>query len=109
MITKPSDCPFCKLDREILLEDEYCYAIYDLYPVNKGHVLVIPKSHEDDFFYVDPFFEEYCWAMVHKVKEFLDRQFKPDGYNVGINVGVAGDQTIGHVHIHVNPGRGNYK
>ncbi len=66
-------------------------------------------------------------ALVHKVKELLDSQFKPDGYNVGINVGVAGGQTIGYVHIHVIPryvgdvedptggvrnvipGKGNYK
>lgn len=103
MITEPSDCPFCNPNREILLDDEYCFAIYDLYPVNEGHALVIPKSHEDDFFYLDPFYEDHCWAMVHKVKVLLDERFKPHGYNVGINVGVAGGQTIGHVHIHVIP------
>ena len=43
------------------------------------------------------------WALVNVVRERLEREARPDGYNLGVNVGAAAGQTIGHVHIHVIP------
>jgi diadenosine tetraphosphate (Ap4A) HIT family hydrolase len=37
------------------------------------------------------------------VKIIIDREFRPDGYNVGVNIGEAGGQSIPHLHIHVIP------
>ena len=96
-------CPFCKPDREIVLRSDTCLAIYDKYPVNKGHMLVIPKRHVKDYFDLDHSEVESIWNMVHQVKKFLDSEYHPQGYNIGFNIGHDAGQTIDHVHIHVIP------
>ena len=100
---KQEDCPFCNISREIILESDMCMAIYDQYPVSKGHVLVIPRRHMKDYFGLSQQEIKDLWVMVEKVKEFLESKYKPDGYNIGFNVGMAAGQTIDHVHIHVIP------
>lgn len=103
MNTDPLDCPFCNLNCEVLLKNEYSFAIYDKYPVSEGHVLVIPRVHVADFFSLDSLVREQCFEMVGEVKRLLDERFSPDGYNVGVNIEEAAGQTIGHVHFHVIP------
>lgn len=77
--------------------------ILDKFPVNKGHSLVIPKRHCTDIFVLNP--EEWMDFpfTIEKTKSMLDREFKPDGYNVGMNCGETAGQTILHAHIHVIP------
>ena len=103
--TEKLDCPFCNPDseRELIVESATAYAIYDKFPVNYGHVLVIPKRHCSDYF--DLSFKEQaaCIFMLNKVKEIVSDRFKPDGFNVGINVGEKAGQTVNHVHIHLIP------
>ena len=41
--------------------------------------------------------------MVNRIKIILQKQFNPDGFNVGININAVAGQTINHVHIHVIP------
>ena len=103
MAMEPKYCPFCNISREIILESDMCMAIYDQYPVSKGHVLVIPRRHMKDYFGLSQQEIKDLWVMVEKVKEFLESKYKPDGYNIGFNVGMAAGQTIDHVHIHVIP------
>jgi len=44
-------CIFCSREElNIIAENELCFAIYDKYPVNLGHVLIIPKRHYKSFF-----------------------------------------------------------
>ena len=98
-------CPFCILtdEREIIAESASAYAIFDIYPVNPGHTLVISKRHIQDYF--DLSFEEQsdCWVLVNKVKGLISEKFNPNGYNIGINVGDSAGQTIPHLHIHLIP------
>lgn len=100
-----SACIFCQpeSEREIIVESATAYAMYDKFPVNKGHALIIPKKHVENYF--DLTFKEQsaCFFMLNKVKEIINEEFKPDGFNVGINIGKAAGQTIFHVHIHLIP------
>lgn len=100
---KQKDCPFCDINREIILESDLCLAFYDQYPVNKGHTLVIPKRHVKDYFELSQEEVYDVWQMVGKVQEFLEIEYNPNGYNIGFNVGRDAGQTIDHVHIHVIP------
>lgn len=99
------DCPFCNPDseRELIVESATAYAIYDKFPVNDGHALIIPKSHCADYF--DLTFKEQsaCIFMMNKVKEIVLEKFNPDGFNIGINVGEKAGQTVPHVHLHLIP------
>lgn len=97
-------CPFCNSkEEEIILSNKLAYARYDKFPVNPGHILICPKRHVEDFF--DIKFEErqaVC-TLIDECKKILDKQFKPDGYNIGVNSGEAAGQTIFHVHVHLIP------
>jgi len=44
-----SNCVFCN-DQDKILENYKCFTIYDRFPVNKGHMLVIPKRHFSNYF-----------------------------------------------------------
>lgn len=97
------NCPFCIPDRECLLETDLAYAIYDKYPVNDGHVLIVSKRHCSDFFELTIKEQTACLSMVNEIKDVVSKRFNPDGFNVGINVGEKAGQTIDHVHIHLIP------
>lgn len=90
-------------NRERLLENDLGFVIYDGFPVSKGHCLVVPHRVYSDYF--DSTEDEIngLQKLVIEIKELLDREYKPDGYNVGINCGEVSGQTIPHVHIHVIP------
>ncbi len=103
--TENPDCPFCNpdSDRELLVESATAYAIYDKYPVSGGHALIIPKRHCIDYFDLSFREQAACIFMLNTVKEIISTKFKPDGFNVGINVSEAAGQTVPHVHIHLIP------
>jgi diadenosine tetraphosphate (Ap4A) HIT family hydrolase len=98
-------CPFCNPDneRELIVESATAYAIYDKFPVNNGHALIIPKRHSADYFELSFKEQSACIFMLNKVKEIVSEKFNPDGFNIGINVGERAGQTINHVHIHLIP------
>lgn len=97
-------CPFCHLKPEqIILENDLAVAFYDKYPVQKGHMLIIPKAHAETFFDATKEEMEAIYQLVHKGKALLDREFQPSGYNLGVNVGYYGGQTVMHLHVHLIP------
>lgn len=45
------NCIFCNIDKErIILENQAAFALYDNFPVSKGHMLIIPKNHISNYF-----------------------------------------------------------
>jgi diadenosine tetraphosphate (Ap4A) HIT family hydrolase len=100
-------CIFCEIldtrSREILAENEYFIVVFDNFPVNKGHALLIPKRHISTPFDISRDEAVRLVEILQTTKENLDERFQPDGYNIGINVGAAAGQTIPHLHIHLIP------
>jgi len=103
--SKNTDCIFCNPDseRKLIVESETTYAIFDKFPVNSGHALIIPKRHCEDYFDLTIKEQSDCMSMLNEVKEIITDSFNPDGFNVGINIGEKAGQTIPHVHIHLIP------
>lgn len=100
----PVTCIFCTPGpADIILENEYSYARYDKYPVSPGHLLIIPKRHISSIFHGTEHETTALWKLVRDAKDFLDRKYSPDGYNIGINDGVPAGQTVMHLHIHIIP------
>ena len=95
------DSPF--LEKTKLLKNEFGFGVYDGFPVSRGHCLVVPHRVYSNYF--DSTEDEIIGLqkLVVQTKEFLDQEYQPDGYNVGINCGEVSGQTIPHVHIHVIP------
>jgi ATP adenylyltransferase len=101
--TTSEKCPFCHVDREIIIENQHAMAILDLYPVSAGHSLVIPKIHITSVFDLPNPVYGACFNLVRELKEILQSRYNPDGFNVGINCGIPAGQTVMHAHIHVMP------
>ena len=102
---KSRPCPFCNPDRRyIVLSNDLCYVRWDINPVSKGHLLIIPFRHVADFF--DTTAEER-YAITDLAaggcRTLLQERFHPSGYNFGVNIGEAAGQVIGHVHCHLIP------
>ena len=99
-----TNCPFCNTQPlKILLENAKAIAFSDKYPVQRGHLLIVPKRHVATYF--DATDEEIMaiHELMKKGKELLDREYSPDGYNIGVNVGEYGGQTVMHLHVHLIP------
>lgn len=98
------ECPFCSNKRgKILLSNELAFVIEDSYPVNRGHLLVIPFRHVKSVFELTSQEKSAILALLEQAQILLDREYAPNGYNVGVNVGEAAGQTILHTHIHLIP------
>lgn len=98
------DCPFCHIDTEkIICESNYWFALYDEYPVSKGHTLLIIKRHVSSYFDLtnDEIIE--INENIKQIKKILDNEYFPNGYNIGVNCGSAAGQTVPHCHIHIIP------
>jgi len=84
-------------------ENALAFAIRDKYPVTEGHTLVIPKRVVATWFDADRREQRAILDLVDEIRLALDRELRPDGYNVGFNAGVAAGQTVMHLHVHVIP------
>ncbi len=96
-------CLFCKDPRGVSLLHELAYSARDSYAVSPGHTLVIPRRHVSSFFDLTPDEVNACMELISEERVRLDKEFTPDGYNIGVNVGPAAGQSIFHVHIHLIP------
>lgn len=99
------DCIFCELSNssDVIFDNELAFAMLDNHPVCKGHCLIIPKRHVVTYFDLS---NEEISAMLDlskQVKQFLDKKYHPDGYNVGFNCLEAGGQSVMHAHMHIIP------
>jgi diadenosine tetraphosphate (Ap4A) HIT family hydrolase len=97
-------CIFCEISKDrIIIENELAYAIYDGFPVSPGHCLIIPKRHFPDFFNSTKEEKTALFDLLEFIKEKIEQQFHPDGFNIGVNVGAVSGQTVMHLHIHLIP------
>jgi len=96
-------CLFCTDPRGVSLKRELAYSARDTYAVSPGHAVVIPNRHVASFFELTPEEVTACMDLIREEKKLIDQEFKPDGYNIGVNVGPAAGQSIHHVHIHIIP------
>ncbi|KUK16657.1 HIT family protein [Thermococcus sibiricus] len=97
-------CPFCTPSEEALLyENENIRILIDSFPANRGHLLIVPKRHIEDWRKLKEEEKQAIMKGVELAIEKLSEALKPDGFNVGINLGEAVGQTVAHLHVHVIP------
>jgi diadenosine tetraphosphate (Ap4A) HIT family hydrolase len=84
-------------------QNDLAIAVRDIYPVSLGHTLIIPRRVISDVFDLTDEEIQACWKLLVSERARLDAEFKPGGYNIGINAGSIAGQTVGHVHIHLIP------
>ncbi|HPG43161.1 MAG TPA: HIT family protein [Acholeplasmataceae bacterium] len=99
-------CIFCEIlkdSHKIIHENELFFSVFDNYPVNQGHTLIIPKRHVENYFQLTDNEKIMLDDELKYMKNYLADEFHPDGFNIGINQGKAAGQTIFHLHIHLIP------
>jgi histidine triad (HIT) family protein len=75
----------------------------DKYPINVGHTLVIPTRHYDDLLHMPATEVGRLYSLVPDVAKAVVSAVKADGFNVGQNNGIAANQIVPHVHVHIVP------
>lgn len=106
---RDSDCVFCtEISSRIIIENNLAFASYDKYPVTKGHCLIMPRRHCDNYFdLVQPEINAMN-QLISLLKTKLEKEDTAiKGFNIGINNGKIAGQTIMHCHIHLIPRREN--
>lgn len=103
---KEEDCPFCKIQFDIIAKNSLAIAFDDKYPIAKDHTLVVPLRHTPSFFDLDSHERNACLSLVDEMRRMvLKKDNTITGFNIGINDGVDAGQTVFHSHIHIIPRR----
>ena len=99
-----AECPFCAVTPdEILIARPLAIARRDKFPVSEGHALVIPRRHVASFFETTEPERGEMLRLLDDARAIIDREHRPDGYNIGVNDGAAAGQTVMHLHVHLIP------
>jgi len=89
---------------EWVASNRFAFAIPDGFPVSPGHTLIVTRRLVATWFEATREERHAIVDLIDQVKAVLDgRTPPPDGYNVGFNAGIAGGQTVMHLHLHVIP------
>lgn len=99
------DCFFCKAikNNDFELENEFAIARFDDFPVNNGHLEVIPKRHVADWWNTTQEEKIAIFNLLEEAKKMVDDRYNPDAYNIGMNLGEKAGQSIMHLHVHLIP------
>jgi histidine triad (HIT) family protein len=102
------NCIFCRIiEREapasIVYEDDETIAFMDIYPVARGHTLVVPKTHAAGLFDISPEVCARTMLTAAKVSKAIRYALKPDGMNLWQSTGRAANQDVFHFHVHLIP------
>jgi histidine triad (HIT) family protein len=101
-------CIFCS----IISGQEPCVQIHrdngflvlmDKYPINPGHALVMPTKHYETLLQMPHAEVGKLYSLVPPIARAIISAVKADGFNVGQNNGIAANQIVPHVHVHIVP------
>lgn len=107
---KPKGCIFCELPQQedraaaIVHRGKTCFVVLNSYPYTPGHVMVVPFAHLDKLEGLPVEAAHEMMDLSQKMEAVLRFLYKPDGINLGMNIGAAaGAGVAGHIHMHVLP------
>ena len=100
-------CPFCCLEnnqrQQVVLENEHCLFLQEPQEILIGSGIIIPKEHRETVFDLTEDEWTASFSLLQQVKELLDAESEPLGYNIGWNSGSVAGQEVFHAHLHVIP------
>ncbi len=106
-----SGCALCRArdgaegaDRLVVHAGEHCFVVMNLYPYTGGHVMVTPKRHIATLREATAEELGEMMSLARRLEEVYREVYRPDGLNVGMNLGrAAGAGIADHIHLHVVP------
>ena len=102
-------CIFCEIvagraEASVVYENEHVLAFLDLFSINEGHTLVVPKEHATHLSDMDADVGMRVFAAAHKLTQAVrDSAIRCEGVNLLLSDGAAAGQDVFHVHLHVLP------
>jgi ATP adenylyltransferase len=104
-------CIFCEKPKEnadernyIIYRGETCYIIMNIFPYNNGHLMVVPYLHTSRFPDLDSGTRLEMLNLAGLAMEAIESIMRPDGFNMGMNIGrTAGAGIADHLHLHLVP------
>ena len=104
-LDKEKGCLFCEKVKQVA-KHKSVFAIQDNYPVTKGHHLIIPFRHTENYFSMTKTERDDAADLIRVLKNKLESSDKSiTGFNIGMNSGESAGQTVMHSHIHLIPRR----
>jgi len=105
---KDDKCIFCKIveksiPSKALFENDKNLAFLDVFPVSKGHTIVIPKNHYNNLEEIPNNELSELFVIVKEISILLHKKLKVDGYNILQNNFRAAGQVVNHFHVHIIP------
>ncbi|MBI2413976.1 MAG: HIT domain-containing protein [Deltaproteobacteria bacterium] len=107
---KPDECIFCAAGSKdprqahVLFAGSVSVVMLNKYPYNGGHLLIAPARHVSKLEEVTPEESIDVFRLMRNATAALTKVMKPDGFNVGFNLGKAAGAGIDdHLHIHIVP------
>ena len=100
-------CPFCDKNNlknlPIIYEDKNHLVFFSKQPVTLGHTLIIPRKHVKSLLSLTDKETDKLFELVKKIAKTIQKVLKPDGLDIGTNLGRVAGQSVDHLHIHVIP------
>jgi ATP adenylyltransferase len=108
---KPAGCIFCDKPAEnkdeenlILHRGRYHFIIMNAFPYNNGHMMVVPFRHTATLSAWAAEEQQEMMQLADLAVELLRKSMRPDGFNLGINMGIVGGAGVAdHIHLHIVP------
>jgi ATP adenylyltransferase len=108
---RSGECFLCAIPAEhddranlLLLRGAGAYVLMNLYPYNNGHLLIAPYLHHGDLATLEPGIAAEVMTLTQRSVDVLQRAYRPDAFNVGMNLGqAAGAGAPDHLHMHAVP------
>lgn len=107
----PAECIFCRFPAEtddeanhVLQRGEHAFIVLNAYPYSNGHLMIAPYRHTANLDDLEDAEMLEMMALVRRSVNLLKRAYRPEGFNIGVNLGrTAGAGIADHVHMHVVP------
>lgn len=105
---KQDGCIFCKdsirNESFVLFEGENSFIMINRYPYTSGHLMIIPFRHISKVENLTAKEKIEIFNLLDMAIGALEKAMKPEGFNVGINLGkAAGAGVDDHIHVHIVP------
>jgi len=105
------ECLFCRQLADnndakyyILKRFNTCFAMMNLYPYNAGHLMILPNDHQPTLETLTKETRSEIMEVVTLSKQIIEKVLNAKGFNIGINLGIAGGGGLpSHLHVHVLP------
>jgi len=91
-------------DNLVISKGPFTFTILNLYPYNNGHLMIVPYAHEGDLHSLSREASLEIIDQVQLLVKALEEVLKPEGFNIGLNIGRASGAGVDdHIHFHIVP------